>query len=98
MITSKQRAHLRSIAQSYSPVFYIGKQGISDEIINQLDHAITARELIKIGVQEACEYTAREAADAIAPRLNAETVAVIGRKFVLFRRNPDPKKQVVSLE
>ena len=97
-MTSKQRAHLRSIAQSYSPVFYIGKQGISDEIINQLDHAITARELIKIGVQEACEYTAREAADAIAPRLNAETVAVIGRKFVLFRRNPDPKKQVISLE
>ena len=89
---------MRSIAQSYNPVFYIGKQGISDEIINQLDHAITARELIKIGVQEACEYTAREAADAIAPRLNAETVAVIGRKFVLFRRNPDPKKQVISLE
>ncbi|MCH5207121.1 MAG: YhbY family RNA-binding protein [Oscillospiraceae bacterium] len=98
MLTSKQRAKLRSIAQSYDPIFYIGKQGISDEIINQLENAINARELIKLGVQESCEYTAREAADAIAPRLNADTVAVIGRKFVLWRRSKDPKKRVIELD
>lgn len=98
MLTSKQRAHLRSIAQSYSPIFYIGKLGITDEIINQLEHAINARELIKIGVQENCEYNAREAADIIAPQLEAETVAVIGRKFVLWRRSRDPKKRVIELD
>lgn len=98
MLTSKQRAKLRSIAQSYDPIFYIGKQGISDEIINQLENAINARELIKLGVQESCEYTAREAADAIAPQLNADTVAVIGRKFVLWRRSKDPKKRVIELD
>ncbi len=98
MLTSKQRAHLRSIAQSYNPVFYIGKLGITDEIINQLEHAINARELIKIGVQESCEYNAREAADIIAPQLNAEVVAVIGRKFVLWRRSRDPKKRVIGLD
>ncbi len=98
MLTSKQRAHLRSIAQSYNPVFYIGKLGITDEIINQLEHAINARELIKIGVQESCEYNAREAADIIAPELNAEVVAVIGRKFVLWRRSRDPKKRVIELD
>lgn len=98
MLTSKQRAHLRSIAQSYSPIFYIGKLGITDEIINQLEHAINARELIKIGVQENCEYNAREAADIIAPQLEAETVAVIGRKLVLWRRSRDPKKRVIELD
>lgn len=98
MLTSKQRAKLRSIAQSYTPIFYIGKQGITDEIINQLENAINARELIKIGVQENCEYNAREAADAIAPRLDAETVAVIGRKLVLWRRSRDPKKRVIELD
>lgn len=98
MLNSKQRARLRSIAQSYDPIFYIGKQGVSDEIINQLENAINARELIKLGVQDACEYTAREAADIIAPKLGADVVAVIGRKFVLWRRSKDPKKRVIELE
>ncbi len=98
MLTSKQRAHLRSIAQSYNPIFYIGKLGITDEIINQLEHAINARELIKIGVQESCVYNAREVADIIAPQLSAEVVAVIGRKFVLWRRSRDPKKRVIELD
>lgn len=97
MLTSKQRAKLRSIAQSYDPIFYIGKSGLSDEIINQLENAINARELIKLGVQENCEYSAREAADIIAPKLNADVVAVIGRKFVLWRRSRDPKKRVIEL-
>ena len=97
MLTSKQRAKLRSIAQSYDPIFSIGKSGLSDEIMNQLENAINARELIKLGVQENCEYSAREAADIIAPKLNADVVAVIGRKFVLWRRSRDPKKRVIEL-
>ena len=97
MLTSKQRAKLRSMAQSYEPIFYIGKSGLSDEIINQLENAINARELIKLGVQENCEYSAREAADIIAPKLGADVVAVIGRKFVLWRRSKDPKKRVIEL-
>ena len=97
MLTSKQRAKLRSIAQSYEPIFFIGKSGLSDEIINQLENAINARELIKLGVQESCEYSAREAADLIAPKLGADVVAVIGRKFVLWRRSKDPKKRVIEL-
>lgn len=97
MLNSKQRAQLRSIAQSYDTIFYIGKLGITDEIIVQLENAINARELIKIGVQDACEYNAREAADIIAPKLGADVVAVIGRKFVLWRRSRDPKKRVIEL-
>ena len=97
MLTSKQRAKLRSIAQSYEQIFFIGKSGLSDEIINQLENAINARELIKLGVQESCEYSAREAADLIAPKLGADVVAVIGRKFVLWRRSRDPKKRVIEL-
>ena len=98
MLTSKQRAHLRSIAQSYNTIFFVGKQGISDELIKQLDAALEARELVKAGVQENCDYTSREAADAVAERLNADVVQVIGRKFVLWRRSSDPKKRVIELD
>lgn len=98
MLTSKQRAHLRSIAQSYNTIFFVGKQGIADELTSSLEDALNARELIKVGVQENCEYTAREAADLISEKLGADVVQVIGRKFVLFRRSRDPKKRVIELE
>ncbi len=98
MLTSKQRAHLRSIAQSYNTIFFVGKQGIGDELVKQLDDVLNCRELIKAGVQENCEFTAREAADKLAELTRSEVVQVIGRKFVLWRRSKDPKKRVIELE
>ena len=98
MLTSKQRAQLRSIAQSYNTIFFVGKQGIGDELVKQLDDVLNVRELIKVGVEENCEFTAREAADQIAEQLKADVVQVIGRKFVLWRRSKDPKKRVIELE
>ena len=98
MLTSKQRAHLRSIAQSYNTIFSLESWGIGDELVKQLDDVLNCRELIKVGVQENCEFTAREAADQIAELTKSEVVQVIGRKFVLYRRNKDPKKRVIELE
>ncbi len=98
MLNSKQRAELRSQASALDPVFYVGKSGISDELVGQLENVLNARELIKIGVQEACDFSAREAADIIAPKLDAEVVTVIGRKFVLFRVSRDPKKRKISFD
>lgn len=98
MLTSKQRAHLRSMAQSYDTIFFVGKNGIGEELVKQLDDVLNARELIKAGVQENCDYTAREAADEIARLTGSEVVQVIGRKFVLWRRSKDPKKRVIELD
>ncbi len=98
MLTSKQRARLRSIAQGYNAIFFIGKQGFSDELVKQLDDVLNARELITVGVQENCEYPASDAADETARLTHAEVVQVIGRKFVLYRRNRDPEKRVIELD
>ncbi len=92
MLTSKERAYLRSLAQKLNPIFQLGKSGISDEICLQLGNALTARELIKVHVLETCPYTAREAADAIAGVLDADVVTVIGTKFVLYRESQEKKK------
>ena len=97
MLTSKQRAQLRSIAQSYNTIFFVGKQGIGEELIKQLDDALNARELIKAGVQENCEFTAREAADRLAELTNSEVVQVIGSKFVLYRMQHDKAKRKIEL-
>lgn len=92
MLTSKQRAFLRSLAMNIDTILMIGKGGMSDQIIKQADDALRARELIKGKVLETAESDSREYAEQIALETNSEVVQVIGSKFVLFRRNPDEPK------
>lgn len=95
MITSKQRAKLRGMANSADTILQIGKGGVVDATVVQVDDALTARELIKLRVLETSPVTSREAAQELAERLAADIVQVIGTRFVLFRRNP--KKPQIEL-
>ncbi|WP_283607182.1 ribosome assembly RNA-binding protein YhbY [Faecalispora anaeroviscerum] len=95
MITSKQRAFLRSLANPLDTILMIGKDGMSDDILKQADDALTARELIKAKVLETAGITARQAADELAAPLSAEVVQVIGGKFVLYRRNQKEPKIIL---
>ncbi len=87
MLTSKQRASLRSMANTLEPIFQIGKGGITPALTEQLNLALDARELIKITVLESAGISAKEAADELSRLLRAEPVQSIGRKAVLYRRN-----------
>ena len=87
MLTSKQRAFLRASANTLNPILHVGKGEISPAMIKQADDALTARELLKGRVLETYANTPREAAEAIAAQVQAEVVQVIGRTFVLYRRN-----------
>ncbi|MBE6735090.1 MAG: YhbY family RNA-binding protein [Ruminococcaceae bacterium] len=89
MLTSKQRAYLRGLANSYETILIVGKGGLTDTIYKQASDALKARELIKGKVLETCEYTSREAADIIAEQVGADVVQVIGYKFVLYKPDPD---------
>ncbi len=88
-MNSKQRAYLRGEANALEAIFQIGKEGLSDVQITEIGFALHKRELIKLGILETCPVTAREAAVEIASRLKAEVVQVIGRKFVLYKKNHD---------
>lgn len=91
MLTSKQRSTLRGIASTYETIFQVGKNGIQDTLIAQVNDALRARELIKLRVLDNSPYTAREAADEIAEKTGSDVVQVVGSRFVLFKRNPkDP--------
>lgn len=92
MITSKQRATLRSMANGIEPIFQVGKGGITETMISQLENAIKARELIKISVLETCEYTAREVSEQLTKALRAEPVQCIGRKVTIYRESREKKK------
>ncbi len=85
MLTSKERAELRSKANSLDTTLMIGKSGITDMVLTEADNQLTARELIKGKVLEGAFLTPREACDAICEATGADGVAVIGTKFVLYR-------------
>lgn len=85
MLTSKQRAYLRGLAAKIQPIFQIGKLGIGDETVRQIDAALEARELIKIHVLETADLTPREVSEALCEATGADGVQVIGSKVVLFR-------------
>lgn len=92
MLTSKQRAYLRSLANTIDTIVMVGKGGMSEQIIKQAADALKAREIIKGKVLESCELSVREAAEMIAEQTKSEVVQVIGTKFVLYKRNnKDPK-------
>ena len=92
MITSKQRAYLRSLAQSLDTIFQIGKGGITEEMVKQIANALEARELIKLRVLDNSGYTSREAAETIAEAIDAEVVSCVGTKFVLYKESTKKKR------
>ena len=92
MLTSKQRAYLRSLANTQNAILQVGKIGINDNLINQVRDALNARELIKLSVLETSPVTAREAAHELAEMINCDVVQVIGSKFVLYKESKDKKK------
>lgn len=86
MITTKQRAYLRSLANTLKPTHQIGKNGITDGVIAELDEALEAHEIMKITVLESAMLDGKECARELAERLNAEIIQVIGFKIVIYRR------------
>lgn len=84
-MTSKQRAYLRSLANTMQPIVHVGKDGVNDNMIKQVWDALEARELIKGTVLQNAPCDAREAITEICERTHAEPVQCIGNKFVIYR-------------
>lgn len=88
MLTSSQRAKLRSMAQSINPIFQIGKNGIGTQQIVDISLALDLHELIKISVLRNADTDAKTVLNAICALTGAEPVTAIGNKVVFFRRSP----------
>ena len=92
MLTSKQRAYLRGLANTKNAIFQIGKGGVTDEILSEMDLALEKRELIKITVLETAFMTPREACNIICENIHADGVQCIGNKFVIYRESKENKE------
>lgn len=87
MLTSKERSLLRSEANTLETTLMVGKEGVTDSVLEEAARQLEARELIKGRVLETALLTAREACDALCDALNADGVQCIGSKFVLYKKS-----------
>lgn len=100
MLTSKQRAQLRAMANSEETIVHIGKGGITENVIKQVNDALKARELIKGRVLESSGLTAAQASAELAEACAAEPVQAIGSRFVLYRESRElkPEKRIILVK
>lgn len=91
-LTSKQRAMLRSMANTLETILYIGKEGITENTVKEAYDALEARELIKCSVQSGSELSAKDACTLLCERVQAQPVQCIGRRFVIFKKSRQSSK------
>ena len=95
-MTSKQRAMLRSMANTIETILYVGKDGVVPGTIKQASDALEARALLKCAVQQGCPLSAREALVQLCEALEAEPVQCIGRRFVMYRPSSENPRIVLE--
>lgn len=92
MLTGKQRSHLKSIANTMDPLFQLGKSGLTENFIKQIDVALETREIVKVKILKNSDLDPTAVANQIAHELDAEFVQSMGSKFVIYRESKENKK------
>lgn len=93
MLTGKQKRFLRSKAHHLDPIFQVGKGGVNENMIKQVEDALEARELFKVSVLQNCEEDKNVVAEQLAEGAGAEIVQIIGNTIVLYKESVE-KKQI----
>lgn len=96
-LDGRQRKRLRGMAHALEPIVHVGKSGVTDELVAQLDRALDAHELVKVrfleGKEEKSELTAE-----LCARTGAVTAGAVGHVAILFRPHPDESKRRIRLD
>lgn len=91
MLTGKQRSFLKGKANTLDPMFQLGKNGLTESFIKQVDVVLESKELLKISVLNNSGLDAKEVAIELSNELNAEFVQSMGNKLVIYRESKEEK-------
>lgn len=94
MLTSKQRAYLKSLAMNENAIIQLGKASLTAENTKNVEEALAARELVKVGVLKNCADDPGQIAEILSERTHSEIVQVIGKKIVLYRPGKGKDKKI----
>lgn len=92
MLTGKQKRYLRSLAQNYSAIIQVGKNGVSDNLIETLENSLIAHELVKVSVLQNCMIDKKEVAETLSNNTDSDIVQIIGRTIIFYRKNEEEPK------
>ncbi|ERN54681.1 MULTISPECIES: ribosome assembly RNA-binding protein YhbY [Alkalihalophilus] len=95
MLTGKQKRFLRSKAHHLTPIFQVGKGGVNENMIEQIDDVLESRELIKVSVLQNCEFDKDDVAEELSKGAKAELVQVIGNTIVLYKESKENKEIIL---
>lgn len=95
MLTGKQKSFLRSKAHHLSPIFQVGKGGVNENMVKQIEEVLEARELIKVSILQNCEDDRDTVAEQLSRGARAELVQVIGNTIVLYKESRENKQLVL---
>lgn len=98
MLRGKQKRYLRSQAHHMQPIFQIGKNGVSPELLQQVDDALEKRELFKVSLLQNTDEIVEDVAEIFEEELGAQVVQIIGRILVVYRPSSKEKNQRYSTE
>jgi RNA-binding protein len=91
MLTGKQKRYLRSLAHHLDPIFQVGKGGVNDNLIKQIEEALEVRELLKVSILSNCDEDKNDVAKSLAEGAGAELVQLIGLTIVLYKESREKK-------
>ncbi len=92
MLTGKQKRFLRSKAHHLDPIFQVGKGGVNENMIKQINEALEARELIKVSILQNCEEDKDSITEAVVAGTGAELVQLIGKVIILYKESTENKQ------
>ena len=87
--SSRQLQYLRGLGHHLKPLVMIGREGVTDNVVNTANAVLAAHELVKVKIGNGCPLERREAAALLAVKTGAEIVSILGKTFLVFRANPD---------
>ena len=98
MLTSKQRAFLKSEAHSMKPIIQIGKNGLNDQIKTSVRNALDARELIKVTLLQNTDEDINDVAEVLEDEIGCDTVLKIGRILILYKESARKENRKISVK
>ncbi|MCC9683086.1 ribosome assembly RNA-binding protein YhbY [Streptococcus agalactiae] len=98
MLTSKQRAFLKSEAHSMRPIIQIGKNGLNNQIKTSVRNALDARELIKVTLLQNTDEDIHDVAEVLEDEIGCDTVLKIGRILILYKESARKENRKISVK
>lgn len=98
MLTSKQRAFLKSEAHSMKPIIQIGKNGLNDQIKTSVRNALDARQLIKVTLLQNTDEDIHDVAEVLEDEIGCDTVLKIGRILILYKESARKENRKISVK